>query len=186
MLTTPVAKTIQSDFSAAILAELPHIRAYARMMTNDLARADFEVQETLKRIFFNEERMSKRADLRIQLLKILRNFLIAGERVHWRDFSTPSAIHRMLCDPFRIGHGTSETPLSVGAALARLDYEDREAVVLTAGVGLSHAESAKVSGCDAEAYTSRVSHALARFTAVLGKEPRTEEFSPALAAFAAL
>jgi hypothetical protein len=51
---------VQTCFSEAILAEISHLRAYARLMTNDVLSADREVTETLKRALSNIEGLCNR------------------------------------------------------------------------------------------------------------------------------
>ena len=57
---------VQTCFSEAILAEISHLRAYARLMTNDVSSADREVTETLKRALSNIEGLCNRTGLRVQ------------------------------------------------------------------------------------------------------------------------
>jgi RNA polymerase sigma-70 factor (ECF subfamily) len=154
-------------FSEAVLAEIPHLRAYARMMTNDLCKGDHEVEETLKRAMSVMDRMSKRTDLRVQLLTILRSFLITSERRH---FSVPPEIHEKLNNPFRIRNGHSKSSFSLASALAGLDYEDREAVVLSAGILLSRREAAKLCGCEVSVYDTRLCRGLARLAQLVPGE----------------
>ena len=70
---------VETCLSEAILTEIPHLRAYSRLMTDDVASADQQVTETLRRALSNIERLCKRTGLRVQLLRILRNFLIDSE-----------------------------------------------------------------------------------------------------------
>jgi RNA polymerase sigma-70 factor, ECF subfamily len=158
---------VQTYFSEAVLAEIPHLRAYARLMTNDVNKADREVEETLKRAMSIMDRMSKRADLRVQLLTVLRSFLIGSERSHLRQFTMLPATYERLNGPFRIGNGHSEGSLSLASALLYLDYEDREAVVLSTGVGFSHREAAKVCNCEVSVYDARLSRGLKQLTELL-------------------
>ncbi len=86
---------LETSLSEPILTEIPHLRAYARLMTNDVSSADREVTETLKRVLFNRERLCKCASLRVQLLTILRNVLIDSERVPPK-FERLPAIHERI------------------------------------------------------------------------------------------
>ncbi len=163
---------VQSYFSEALFKEVPNLRAYARMMTNDAARADIEVEETLKRAISIMDRMSRRTDLRVQLLTILRSFLIASERRHRRDFSGRSAIYDRFNRPFLAVSGDPEGPLSFASALVCLDYEDREAIVLTKAMMLTAKEAAAIIGCEAEVYRARVARGLARVAELIpGERP---------------
>jgi DNA-directed RNA polymerase specialized sigma24 family protein len=158
---------VRRYFSEAVLIEIPHLWAYARMMTNDVSCADREVEETLKRATSIMDRMSKRSDLLPQLLMILRSFLIGSEQRHRYDFTTQSAMYEKLNSPFRIGNGHSKIPLGLASALVCLDYEDREAVVLSMGLRLSHREAAKISGCEFGVYNRRLARGLARLAELI-------------------
>jgi RNA polymerase sigma-70 factor (ECF subfamily) len=153
---------VRSYFSEALLKELPHLRAYARLMMNDLYKADHEVEKTLKRAMCSMDRMSGRSDLRVQLLTILRSFLIGGEHRLRKHFTASPAIYERLNSPFRIGNRHSESALSLASALVCLNFEDREAVVLSAGVRLSPREAAKMCGCEVSVYDARLCRGFAR------------------------
>jgi len=153
---------VQSDFSEALLRELQHLRAYARLMMNDLYKADHEVEKTLRRAMSITGRMSGWADLRVQLLTILRSFLIGSEHGPRRHLTASPAIYERLNSPFRIRNRYSESSLSLASALICLDFEDREAVVLSAGVKLSHREAAKMCGCEVSVYNARLRRGFAR------------------------
>ena len=51
---------VETCLSEAIITEIPHLRAYALLMTNDVSTADQEVTETLKQALSNRERLCKR------------------------------------------------------------------------------------------------------------------------------
>jgi RNA polymerase sigma-70 factor, ECF subfamily len=147
---------VETCLSEAILTEIPHLRAYARLMTDDVSSADQQVTETLRRALFNSEGLCKRSGLRVQLLRILRNFLIDSELAP-RKFKGLSAIYERLNGPFRNangGHG--QRPMSLASALLYLNFENREAVALRAGVRLSREEAAKIIGCELHVYDARV------------------------------
>jgi RNA polymerase sigma-70 factor (ECF subfamily) len=143
-------------------------------MTNDVNKGDHEVEETLRRATSVMDRMSKRVDLRAQLLTILRSFLIHSERRERRAFTGLSTIYDQLNPPFRIPNRYSESPFSLTAALVRIDFEDREAVVLSAGLGLSTREAAKMSGCDVGEHTARIDRGLFRLAQLLSDGAETK------------
>jgi len=171
---------VETCLSEAILTEIPHLRAYARLMTNDVSSADREVTETLKRAFSNIDGLCKCKGLRVQLLTILRNFLIDSELAP-RKFNGLSAIYERLKEPFRNangGHG--ERPMSLASALPYLNFEDREAVVLRAGVRLFREEAAKIIGCELHVYDARVRCGFARLVELLPAEAPANSRSEAI------
>ncbi len=153
---------IQTRFSKAILAEIPHLRAYALLMTNDVSSTDNEVTETLKRVLSNMERLQERTDLRVELFTILRSFLVISGRALKKVDALP-AIYERLKGPFRvISRGFTEKPIGLPSALLCLAFEEREAVVLSAGVGLTCEDAAKIIGCGLPEYDARMRRGFAR------------------------
>jgi RNA polymerase sigma-70 factor (ECF subfamily) len=145
---------VRTYFSEAVLAEIPHLRAYAGSMTNDLSKADREVEETLKCALSIIDPMSPPANLRFRLLRVLRSFLIVSERMNRKDLIAQPAIDERLNRPFRVASGW-----------------DREAVILSAAVRLSHQEAAKMCGCKVDVYAERVTRGLTRLAELSPKEP---------------
>ncbi len=145
---------VETRLSEAILTEIPHLRAYARLMTGDVSSADREVSETLKRAFDTTQGLRDGTGFRVQLFTILRNLLVERERAP-QKFSGLAAIYERLNRPFRIARAHAERPLSLACALLRLDFEDREAVVLRAGVRLPRDEAEKIIGCEPLVYDAR-------------------------------
>jgi RNA polymerase sigma-70 factor, ECF subfamily len=160
---------VQTCFSEAILTELPRLRAFARLMTNDLYEAEQEVEETVHRAMTVMDRMLGRPELRIQLLTVLRSFLIASESMR-KDFEARKAAYEELKRPFRIGNEPAEGPLSLPSALLLLDYEDREAVVLSAGTRLSALEAAIISGCEVREHNARLCRGFTRLAELLPRK----------------
>ena len=94
---------VETCLSETIITEIPHLRAYALLMTNDVSSADQEVTETLKQALSNRERLCKSTGLQdFQLLTTLRNFLIDSEQAP-RKFKGLSAIYERLKGPFQEG-----------------------------------------------------------------------------------
>ena len=54
---------VETCLSEAIITEIPHLRAYALLMTNNVSSADREVTETLKQALSNRERLCKSTGL---------------------------------------------------------------------------------------------------------------------------
>ena len=175
---------VETCLSEAILTEIPHLRAYARLMTDDVASADREVTETLRRALSNSEGLCKRTGLRVQLLRILRNFLIDSE-LEPRKFKGLSATYERLKGPFRNanGSGHGQRPMSLASALLYLNFENREAIVLRAGVSLSREEAARIIGCELHVYDARVRCGFARLAELRPAEAEAPATSPSEAIF---
>ena len=110
----------QTSLCDRVLTEIPRLRVYARLMTNDVSSADRSVADTLKRALSDIERLRTCKDLRIHLFTILRAILVSGEAaLKWS---------------FQIANGHLERPISLATALLCLTFEGREAVVFRAGL----------------------------------------------------
>ena len=158
---------IQTCLSEAILAEIPHLRSYSRLMTNDVSIADREVAEALQRALSHIERLRKRNGLRVQLLTILRSILVTGEAAPGK-LRPLAAIYERLKMPFRsMAARHPERPDSLASALLLLNFEDREAVVLRAGVRVLREDAAKIIGCEPHVYDARVRSGFARLAELL-------------------
>jgi hypothetical protein len=95
------------------------------------------------------------------------------------------AIYERLKAPFRIiSGGHAKRPVGLASALLRLAFEDREAVVLNAGVGLSFDEAAKVVGCEALVYEARVRRGFARLSELVPAEAPMTSAGEAAASYA--
>jgi RNA polymerase sigma-70 factor (ECF subfamily) len=162
----PQQMQAQARFSEAVLLDIRHLRAYARLMTNDLHQADGQVEETLRRALTSGDRMFTAADLAVQLLTILRGLLIAGERTR-NKLAIQSTIYEQVNRPFIIGNQTSDGERRLASALMRLEYQDREALVLNASGRFDHLEAAEVCGCDVIEYKARLYSGRVRFKELL-------------------
>jgi hypothetical protein len=139
------------------------------MMTNDAYLADREVEETLKRALTVLDRGSAAPDLRVQLLAILRGFLMAGER--WRsDLAIQSSIYEKLNRPFFIGAQKAASQASLASTLMSIEFEDREALVLNASERLDHRQAAEMCGCDIIVYEERLYRGLTRLAELMAGE----------------
>jgi RNA polymerase sigma-70 factor (ECF subfamily) len=137
----------QPSPSETILAEIPRLRVYARLMTNDPSSADLQVADALQHAFSDVERLRACKDLRVHLFSILRTLLASGS--------------------FRIENGHLERPVSLATALLCLTFEAREAVVLRTGLKLSGEQAATIIGCELHIYDARVRRGLTRLAELL-------------------
>ncbi len=157
----------QTSLSARVLTEIPRLRAYARLMTNDVSSADESVADTLKHALFDIERLRTCKDLRIHLFTILRAILVSGEAA--------------LKGSFQIANGHLERPISLAAALLCLTFEDREAVVLRTGLRLPREDAMTIIGCEPRIYNARVCRGLTRLAEVLPREALAKALGDAMA-----
>ncbi len=176
----------QADSASAILAEIPRMRAYARLMTNDRSEADREVEEALNCVIANDVRWSGGAQLRVALFKILRGLLARDRRPALLQ-GVRDAYGIFCCSFAAIGrtNARGRTVTDVGPALLQLGFEDREAMILSAAAGFQDLEIAEICGCAREAVKERVQNGRARLAELLGVE-FADDLNPVTAPAAAL
>jgi RNA polymerase sigma-70 factor (ECF subfamily) len=144
-----------------LLAEISRMRAYARLMTNEFGKADEEVCETLRCALADDGLLRGGSGLRLFVL--LRNILARDNSAIPQYLPDAPRMLAALDDRFR----KSE----VGSALGRLDFEDREAVILSVAVGFSDPEIGEICECAPARIRGRIHHGLERLLELLATEP---------------
>ena len=158
----------RTPLSGRILAEIPHLRAYARLMTNDRCKADQGVEETLKCVLLNGNRWLMRRRLRVPLFAILRNLLARDDNMLHKELRhgfepqetvTPDSLER--------ASGHVQVLGGFGHALALLHLEDREAIILTVAAGFTDLDTAEICSCTPKIIRGRVQRGFARLAELL-------------------
>ncbi len=132
----------------ALVAALPRLRRYARVLTGDPGRADDLVTETLRRASRQQQDWRHAPSLRTWLFTLMHN--LNGEQ----PLPSRIASARIIADARHVPARPAEaagTELSgdtgadaMLARILRLPAEEREALVLVAVEGLSYAEIASL------------------------------------------
>ncbi|WP_198369370.1 sigma-70 family RNA polymerase sigma factor [Roseomonas rosulenta] len=156
-----------SDFRQALAALLPQLRAFARFLARDVARADDLVQDAILRAMTEEARWEPGTDLRAWVFRILRNGFLGQLR---RGGAERRALERL-------DRGASSAPAQQGTAelheldraLDSLSVVQREALVLVAALGFSIEEAAAICGAPAGTVKARVSRARAALAQRFGE-----------------
>lgn len=167
---------VQFDLASAIFGEIPGMRAYARLMTNDRSEADRAVEETLKSIVANDIRWCEASRVRIPLIKILRSKILRGFLARDRRPDLPQGVpgvHGTIRSSFAgIGRAKNEgqTVTNVGSALLKLSIADRETIILSEAAGFSDLEIAEICGCAPETVNGSVNRGRAQLAELLGME----------------
>jgi RNA polymerase sigma-70 factor (ECF subfamily) len=149
------------EFSSALVALLPRLRRYARVLIRDGAFADDLVQDTLERAWARHGQWRPGTDLRAWLFAIMHNRridLARGDRfvVAPFDDEAPPELPR-VAPPASPIEG-----LDLQRAFARLSVEHREVLMLVGVEQLSYEEAAHSLGVPIGTVMSRLSRARAR------------------------
>ncbi|ANQ85753.1 putative RNA polymerase sigma factor [Azoarcus olearius] len=154
---------------AALLAELPRLRRYARALVGERAAADDLVQDTLERAWRRAAQWRPENPLRPWLFGIMHNLRIDQLRrpgLHTRpledeDFELP--VRATQSDALEVG--------DLDAALARLPEEQRAVLLLVALEGMRYEDIAATLGVPLGTVMSRLSRGRERLRAIMGEAP---------------
>jgi RNA polymerase sigma-70 factor, ECF subfamily len=140
---TPPAKLVQAD----LIAALPRLRRYARVLTGDLWRADDLVQETLACAWGKQHARQQEMNLRTWLFTIMRRLYqdrsMRRRRPHGsRPLVTADGPGSPRENPARATACSQTEADDMLTRISRLAADEREVLVLVAVEGLSYAEIA--------------------------------------------
>lgn len=156
----------RAEFETMLIATIPHLRAFARSFTNDSARADDLVQETLVKAWNSMHSFTPGTNFRAWLFTILRNAYFSQHRKLRREVDDPHDVHvnSLSVRPEQYGHLDL---LDFKVALGKLPTDQREALLLVGAEGFSYEEAADICGCAVGTIKSRVNRARTRLSEVL-------------------
>jgi RNA polymerase sigma-70 factor (ECF subfamily) len=158
--------TVDQDFRDGLLASIPKLRAFAVSMTNDRARADDLVQETLSRAWANQHQFQAGTNLMAWLYTILRNELYSTMRRRRREVEDAEGVHaaRLAVQP---NQQSALDVTNLREALTKLPPDQREALLLVGAEGLSYEEAAQICNVRVGTVKSRVNRARTRLVQLL-------------------
>lgn len=152
-----------------ILKLVPPLRAFARSLTQNVSDADDLVQETLLKAYANLDKFTPGTALRQWLFTIMRNTFYSGFRKWGREVTiSPDGV-------VDTGSAPPEQEWSVyggeiAVALAALQPDQRQAILLVGAMGVSYEEAADICGVAVGTVKSRVNRARARLAELLHLE----------------
>ena len=155
---TPATGTTATFRESDLLAIVPHLRAFARFLSGDAARADDLVQDAIVHAMTAAHQFQTGTNLKAWLFTILRN-------LHYNELRKNRVRLRSLAeaaDPAPARMSSQEACLAFGdfrRAFSQLGEKQREALILVGATGLSYEEAARVCNCALGTIKSRVSRA---------------------------
>ena len=161
----------------ALLAAVPSLRAFAISLTGRFDRADDLVQDTLVRALANIDRFEPGTNLNAWLFTILRNLFHSEFRKRKREVEDGDGAYaaKLAVIPEQGGHLDLD---DFRTALAKLQPEQREALLLIGASGFSYEETAAICGCAVGTIKSRVKRARTRLAEMLGLDDVKAELGP--------
>ena len=159
-----------------LLAAIPRLRRYARVLTGDAARADDLVQETLARGWEKRRLWAAGTDLRAWLFTIMHNVFVNQRATSMReaqnvslDAESDSGAAWQL--PVRAPQQAHVELIEVLRELRRLPPEQREVLVLAAIEEMRYEEIAVVLSIPVGTVMSRLSRAREKLRRVVNEGP---------------
>ena len=144
-------------FRAELVAIIPRLRAFARTLTGDAARADDLAQDTLMKAWASRASFTPGTSLPSWTYTIMRNAFLSDARRSWRQQQLDGVHVDNVVGPD--DPRKSLELQEVQRALQKLSHEHREALVLIAAAGCSYEEAAEILGVSEGTVKSRVSRA---------------------------
>jgi RNA polymerase sigma-70 factor (ECF subfamily) len=158
---------VDQAFIDELMTSLKSLRAYAISLTRDIHQAEDLVQETVLKAISKQEKYEAGTNLQAWLFTILRNLFFSAHRTKQREVEDADGVHAatMISIPDQEDRLTVQ---DLNAALARLPREQREALLLIGGEGLSYEEAAESLGIKVGTIKSRVNRARNRLAELMG------------------
>lgn len=144
-------------FAAAVAAEIPRLRRFARVLAKRSDVADDLVQETLVRAIAAQGQFATGTNLRAWLFTILRHARAAAIR---RDSRSPITPFEEMREPAVSGGQEERQAMrDLAFAFGRLPKAQQEALWLIVVEGLDYAEAARILDVPQGTLRSRLSRA---------------------------
>jgi len=151
--------------AADLLAWLPRLRGYARVLRRNPEDADDLVQDTLERAWSRAGLWQGVGDMRTWLFSIMHNLHVDALRRGRLD--TVDLDEQMPDVPVPATQGQALAVRDLDAALAALPAEQREVLLLVALDGLAYAEAAQALGVPIGTVMSRLSRGRERLRGLM-------------------
>ncbi|MFO1148391.1 MAG: sigma-70 family RNA polymerase sigma factor [Alsobacter sp.] len=159
-----------------LLKAVPALRAFAMSLSGNPDRADDLVQETLLKAWAGRASFTPGTNVSAWLFTILRNVFYSDHRKRRREVEDAEGqlASRLATHPAQEGHMDL---VDFREALQHLLPDQREALILIGGSGLSYEEAAEICGCAVGTIKSRVNRARNRLAELLSVTS-SAEFGP--------
>ena len=158
-----------------LLAAIPRLRRYARVLTGDVNRADDLVQDTLARAWEKRRLWAAGSDLRAWLFTIMHNVFMNQRALARRDQLHISLDgdegHEAWQIPVRAGQYTRVELAELVQHVGRLPVEQREVLLLAAVEELRYEEIATALEIPVGTVMSRLSRARAKLRSAFADTP---------------
>ncbi|HEV2561672.1 MAG TPA: sigma-70 family RNA polymerase sigma factor [Rhizomicrobium sp.] len=169
-----------SQFGEDLIALIPHLRAFSRMLCAERTLAEDMAQEALLKAWRSQDHFVPGTNLKAWLFTILRNEFYSHMRRGKRETSWDDNLGRRI--PAPADEQESALHLSDTAwALGELPERQRESLILVGVGGFSYEDAANISSIRVGTVKSRVARARAALVKILDGDKRLPRHMPARA-----
>jgi RNA polymerase sigma-70 factor (ECF subfamily) len=169
----------RDDLHQSVIEQLPHLRAFAILLTHDRSLADDLVQEAAVRALAHADQFQPGTNFKAWITTILRNSYFNVMRR--RSRVAPMSAVAPDAEPTTSGGQEENLGLrDFERAFERLPHSQREALLLVGASGFSYEAAAEVAGCAVGTMKSRVARGRTRLAHLLdGEVDENESEAPA-------
>lgn len=149
---------MQSEFERELIANLPHLRAFARFVTHNADQANDLVQDTIVRALRAQHQYQAGTNLKAWTFTILRNLHVNNlrrQRVRMESIED-GALEIFAVAPDQYARLEFQ---ELRRALLKLSPEQREVLILVGASGFRYEEAATICKCAVGTIKSRLSRA---------------------------
>lgn len=172
----------REDLHQSVIEQLPHLRAFAVLLTHDRSLADDLVQEAVVRALAHADQFRPGTNFKAWITTILRNSYF--NVVRQRGRVAPMSAMAPEAEPTTSGGQHEQLDLrDFERAFTCLPRAQREALMLVGASGFSYEAAAEVAGCAVGTMKSRVARGRTHLTRLLDGEVEGED-AEAFASFA--
>ena len=153
-----------------MLRALPSVRTFARSLSSTVDHADDIVQEAVANALANMHTFQPGTNMAAWLMTITRNTFLNGCRKRARDFAYKKDLILTAPRSIRPEQDSRVEHSELLAMLQRLPAEQRKALLLVGGSGLSQEDAAEACGVAVGTIKSRVYRARQRLSSMMHHE----------------
>ncbi len=151
-----------------LVAHIPGLRRYARVLTGDAWAADDLVQDTLERACRKWRLWIVGTDLRAWLFTLMHNLHVSDVRRAYRRTSAGTAVDLdAVAGELQAQVSEHALAMDLQRCLLRLPHEQRSVLLLVCLEDMSYAQVARVTGVPVGTVMSRLSRARSRLQALM-------------------
>jgi RNA polymerase sigma-70 factor (ECF subfamily) len=156
----------REDLHRSVIEQLPHLRAFAVLLTHDRSLADDLVQEAAVRALAHADQFQPGTNFKAWITTILRNSYF--NVVRQRSRVAPMTAIAPDAEPTTSGGQEEQLDLrDFERAFRHLPQAQREALMLVGASGFSYEAAAEVAGCAVGTMKSRVARGRNQLTRIL-------------------